>query len=87
MDNSVINLAILKLIWNTDLKATNFLRSLWKQQNNLTNDDPSINQDTQILKEFQIKILKIPKPPIFKSPLAKTIDPDVDASTWALGSQ
>jgi hypothetical protein len=75
------------LIWNTEAIAITFFKSLCKIQKNTPNRALKTKYEGLILFFVQDLNLMIPILPIFNNPPAKSIEPVVEASTWAFGSQ
>ena len=50
------------------------------------NEIRKISEDNSSTLESKVDIKMKPKPPNFKTTLARTIEPKTGASTWALGS-
>lgn len=79
-----------KLRWQTLENATKDFPSLWKQQIKQAKTEPKIltNKKKKLKRLINVfKIKQIPKPPSFNKRPAKIIEPNVGASTWALGNQ
>jgi hypothetical protein len=76
-----------KFMWQTDLKATNLLISLWWKDRIDPKTMPRILSDSITINFRKNDNRNSPQQPSLSSSPARRIEPTVGASTWALGSQ
>jgi len=76
-----------KFMWQTDLKATSLLISLWWKDSTDPITMPRTLSDSMIINFKKNDSRNNPQHPNLSSNPARRILPTVGASTWALGSQ
>lgn len=83
---------ITSAMWLTDEYAISDFRSVWRKQIELVmiiphKDNIKKGYAIKLLDGFNINVIRsIPYPPNFNKIAARTMDPAIGASTWALGN-